>query len=315
MSTPATMRAWRIHGYGGPEVMRFEEAPVPTPGPGEILLRVETASVNPVDWKIREGYAKGAYQVTFPRVLGRDACGTIAARGADVSDLQSDERVAGVADRSRDGSHAEYVVLNAAEVGRVPAGVDEGFAAALGVAGLSAYIPLVEDARLAAGQRVLVQAGAGGVGSIAIQIARKLDAEVFATCGPANLEYVRGLGAQHALDYTANALALFHNAFDVVLDTLGGAEHVQSQALLKPGGALVCLNAAPIPDHAPRADIRIVRCRIGPTRERMERLLGWAADGTVRSVVTRTLPLAHAREAYAAVQSGHARGKLVLLAE
>lgn len=306
------MKAWRIHSHGGPEVMRFEEVPVPDPGLGEVLIRVRAASVNPADWKIREA-ASAAFAGKLPRVLGRDACGEVAAVGAEVAGLRVGDRVAGVADRGGDGTHAEYALLPASAVASVPAQVDDGFAAALGVSGMSAYIPLVEDAGLAPRQQVLIHAGAGGVGGIAIQIARHLEAHVAATCGPANLEYVRSLGAHRAIDYTREPLDALAGSFDVVLDTLGGEAHVRSQGLLKPGGVMVCLSAAAIPSHTPRPDVRIVASRVVTTRERLERVLAWAASGVLRSTVTRRLPLAEAKAAYAEVQAGHARGKLVLI--
>jgi NADPH:quinone reductase-like Zn-dependent oxidoreductase len=306
------MKALRIHAHGGPEVMRIEEVPVPSPGAGQVLIRVRAASVNPADWKIRE--AKSAASAgNLPRVLGRDASGEVAAVGAGVTGVKEGDRVAGVADRGGDGTHAEYALLPASAIAARPERVDDAFAAALGVAGMSAYIPLVEDAKLAAGQRVLVQAGAGGVGGIAIQIARHLGAEVSATCSPANADYVRALGAHQVIDYTRQPLEPLAGTFDVVLDTLGGEAHVRSQALLKPGGVMVCLNAAAVPAHAPRADVRIVTSRIVTTRERLEPLFGWAASGAVKSTVTKRFPLAQAAEAYAEVQTGHARGKLVLI--
>jgi NADPH:quinone reductase-like Zn-dependent oxidoreductase len=306
------MKAWRIHSHGGPEVMHFEDAPVPDPGPGQVLIRVRAASVNPADWKIREAKSV-AFAGKLPRVLGRDASGEVAAVGAEVAGLRVGDRVAGVADRGGDGTHAEYALLPASAVAGVPAQVDDAFAAALGVSGMSAYIPLVEDAALGPGQRVLIHAGAGGVGAVAIQIARHLGAQVAATCGPANLDYVRSLGAHEAIDYTRGPLDALAGSFDVVLDTLGGEAHVRSQALLKPDGIMVCLSAAAIPSHTPRPDIRIVTSRVVTTRERLERVFGWAASGVLKSTVSKRLPLAEAKAAYAEVQAGHARGKLVLI--
>ena len=313
MTLPTTMRAWRMHDYGGEEVMHFEEAPVPAPGHGEVLVRVHAASINPVDWKIREGMLRGSFAVAFPRVPGRDCAGTVAALGAGVEGLALGDAVAGLSSPTGDGCHAEYAVIAAQALAIKPKALGFPEAASLGVSGLSAFIPLVEDAALAKGMRVLIHAGAGGVGSLAVQIAKHLDAEILATCGTSNMDYVRGLGARQAIDYTRERLDAFSGQCDVVLDTLGGDAHLRSFILLKPGGVMVCLAAAPIPDQAPRPDVRVIRSQIRPTRARLERILEWAASGVIRPQVTRILPVAEALSAYASSKGGHVRGKIVLL--
>jgi NADPH:quinone reductase-like Zn-dependent oxidoreductase len=164
------LRALRIHGYGGPEVMRLEQAPRPVPKPGQVLVRVRAASVNPIDWKMRRGLMAKVFPIDFPRVLGRDCAGEM-----------EGGLVAGVSDPRTDGTHAEYALLPADQAAPVPEGLSPEEAASLCVTGISAYIALVETARVSGGHRVLVHAGAGGVGSLAIQIARQLGCEVFAT--------------------------------------------------------------------------------------------------------------------------------------
>lgn len=306
-----TMRAWRIHRYGE-AALQLEEVPVPAPGPGEALVRVAAASVNPVDWKIRDGLLKDAFSVNFPRVLGRDCAGTVAALGAGVEGLAPGDAVAGVTSPMGDGSHADFVVCAAKAIAKKPPALGFPEAASLGISALSAYIPLVEDARVAAGARVLIHAAAGGVGSVAVQIARHLGAEVVATCGPANLEYVRGLGARRVIDYTREDFAAAAGPCDVVFDTLGGEAHLRSFAALKPGGVMVCLTAAPIPAASPRSDVTVIRSQIRPTRERLDRVLEWAAGGVIRAQVTRVFPFEEAPAAYALSRTGHARGKIVL---
>ena len=312
MSIPKTMRAWRVHEFGGPEVLRLDTVPVPSPGPGEVLVEVAAASINPIDWKMRSGHLRGIVQIALPRALGRDCAGTIVALGAGVSGLAVGEAVAGLADPTRHGTHAEYAVLPAAQIAPIPAGVASEAAASLGVSGLSAYIPLVEDARLAAGQRVLIHAGAGGVGGLAIQIARHVGAEVLATCSAANRGYCIGLGAARAIDYVTEDFVTAAAGCDVVLDTIGGETHARSQRVLKPGGVLVALSAAPVPSAPPREDIRIVASRIQATRARLAQLLGWAVSGVLRSTVESRFPFERAPDAYRLSESGHARGKLVL---
>lgn len=291
------MRAVRIHGYGGPEVMRIDEVPIPT---GEVLVRVRAASVNPIDWKIRRGMLASMIPISFPRTLGRDCAGD-----------SNGKLIAGVADPRGEGTHAEYALLPPAATAPVPKGLTAVEAASLCVAGLSAWIPLVEAAKVQPGMRVLIHGGAGGVGSLAIQIARQLGATVVATSSRA--EYCRSLGAERVVDYRNEDFGRA-GPFDVVLDTLGGEAHVRSLQALKAGGVLVALSATPIPAHQPRADVRIEKPMIQATRERLARIFEWAVSRKLRPQVTRQFLLDDAHAAYAASEAGHGRGKIVLQA-
>jgi len=289
------MRALRIHGYGGPEVMRLDEVDDPSPSAGQLLLKVRAASVNPIDWKMRRGLLAKVFPLQFPRILGRDCAG------------ESDGRLyAGVADMRMDGTHAEYVLLPEGQAAPVPAGLDAASAASLCIAGLSAYIPLVEIAQVKRGMRVLVHAGAGGVGSLAVQIARQLGAEVVATASAENRDYCKSLGAAQVLDYRKEPLG---GGYDVVLDTIGGETHLRSIQALRPGGIVVALAAAPIPPGGKRADVRVAMAQIQPTRERLQRVF----ELGVRPQVKNKYVFAEAAAAYARSESGHARGKIVLL--
>lgn len=292
------MRAMRIHGYGGPEVMRLDEVPIPQPGAGHVLVKVRAASVNPIDWKMRRGLLKDIFPLTFPRTLGRD-CGGEA----------DGKLIAGVCDPRGEGTHAEYVVLPEMATAPVPVGLDAAEAASLCIAGLSAWIPLVEVANVRKGMRVLIHGGAGGVGCHAIQIARELGASVVATSTQA--DYCKQLGAERVVDYRKENF-LGAGPFDVVLDTLGGEAHVRSLRALKPDGVLVALSATPVPAHAPRTDVRVERPMIQATRERLERLFGWVVEGKLKPQLTRRFRLEKARDAYAAVEAPHGRGKIVL---
>lgn len=278
--------------------MRIDDVPTPSPSAGQLLVKVRAASVNPIDWKIRRGMLASLIPVAFPRTLGRDCAG------------ESNGRlIAGIADPRCEGTHAEYALLPEAAAATVPAAIDAPAAASLCVAGLSAWIPLVEVAKVQGGMRVLIHAGAGGVGSVAIQIARQLGATVVATS--TQTDYCRSLGAELVVDYRQVDVQKT-GPYDVVLDTLGGDVHVRSQQALKPGGVLVALSAAPIPSHMPRGDIRIERPGIQATRERLERIFDWAASGRIRPQVTRQFRLEDAHAAYAVSEAGHGRGKIVL---
>jgi NADPH:quinone reductase-like Zn-dependent oxidoreductase len=294
------MRALRIHGYGGLEVLCLEDVASPVPGKGQLLVKVRAASVNPIDWKMRKGLLAGLFPLSFPRTLGRDCAGDA---GGGL--------VAGVADMRTDGTHAEFALLPESQLAPVPAGLDAAAAASLCVAGLSALIPLVEIASLKKGSRILIHAGAGGVGSLAIQIARHLGAEVHVTASAANRDYCLSLGAARVIDYHKENFLNFA-PYDVVLDTLGGETHLRSMKALKMGGLLVALAAAPIPKNPAPSDIKVVMAQIQPSRERLARIFEWAASGVIRPQVTRRFSLEEGKAAYAASESGHGRGKIVL---
>lgn len=306
-----TMRAWRIHRYGGADALSWDTVPVPAPGAGELLVKVHAASVNPIDWKIREGMLAGVMPMELPKTLGRDCAGEVVAIGEGVVGVTLGDQVLGVASPGRDGTHAEFAVLAAAQSARIPRGVSEESAVCLGIAGLSAYIPLVEVAQVKSGERVLIHAGAGGVGGMGVQIAKLLGAHVVATCGPSNLEYVQSLGAEAVIDYTSEDFVAKAGACDVVFDTVGGDVHARSFDVLKPGGRLVYIAAKPVA-AATRSDVTLTAARVVPTTARLAVLLQWAAERRVKPQVGQTFPLSEARAAYERSQSGHARGKIVL---
>ncbi|MGH8740828.1 MAG: NADP-dependent oxidoreductase, partial [Burkholderiales bacterium] len=247
-----------------------------------------------IDWKMRQGLMA----VPLPRVLGRDGAGI---------DVASGERILGIGSPGRDGTHAEYALFAEGSAALIPQGTGFDEAAALGIAGLSAWISLVENAAVGPGQRVLIHAGAGGVGGFALQIARLRGAEVWTTCSAANADWCRALGAHRTIDYAAGDFTACGVIFDTVLDTLGGAVHARSAAVLKPGGVLAYLNAAPL-QQGLQKDVRVMPTEVRPTRERLERLLGLG----LRSPIERRFPLECGASAYELSRGGHARGKIVL---
>jgi NADPH:quinone reductase-like Zn-dependent oxidoreductase len=288
------MRALRIHAYGGAEVMRLDEVPVPRAGPGERLVKLGAASVNPIDWKMRQGLMSAS----LPRILGRDGAGV---------DVVTGERLLGIGSPGRDGTHAEYAVFAETACTTISSYLSFEEAACLGIAGLSAFIPLVENAALAKGQRVLIHAGAGGVGGFALQIARLRGAEVWTTCSARNAEWCRALGAHHAIDYERDDFTACGAIFDVVLDTLGGTVHARSATVLKPGGILAHLSAATI-QPVERKDVKVMPTEVRATRERLGALLALG----LRIPVERRFALDQGAEAYELSRGGHARGKIAL---
>lgn len=306
------MKAIQIRAFGGPEVMEFVETPEPMPGPNEVVVEVHAASVNPADCKMRDGSMNQYGALKLPRILGRDFSGTIAAVGAGISDLRPGDAVFGIADRLKDGTHAETHVIDAALVAKKPKTLSHIATAALGVAAASALTAFEIAAPVKAGDRILVHAGAGGVGHYAIQYARKKGAHVIATARADNHEFVKSMGAHEAIDYTAVDFSAAVTDCDLVLETLGGEAHVRSMRCLKPGGTLVWLNAAPLPQTAARGDIKVVHAIVKAARPQMERVGQLAAEGTLRPHVTATFPLERAAEAYALIETGRTRGKIVL---
>jgi NADPH:quinone reductase-like Zn-dependent oxidoreductase len=306
------MKAILIRAFGGPEVMEYADAPEPMPGPNEVVIDVHAASVNPADLKMRDGSMNQYGALKLPRILGRDFSGTIAAVGAGISDLRPGDAVFGIADRLKDGTHAETHVIDASLVAKKPKALSHIAAAALGVAAATAVTALETAAPVKSGDRVLIHAGAGGVGHYAIQYARKKGAHVIATARAENHDFVKSQGAHEAVDYTAVNFAEAVKDCDLVLDSLGGEAHFRSMDCLKSGGTLVWINAAPLPQSPARADIQVVHAIVKAARPQMERVGQLAAEGTLKPHVTATFPLERAAEAYTMVGTGRTRGKIVL---
>jgi len=303
-----------IDDYGGAEAMRFGERPDPAPGPRDVLVRVAAASVNPIDWKMRDGMLRGAMALRMPYGLGRDFCGTVVGFGAEAKAFAVGDTVFGVVDGLRGGAQSELVATDQDLVARKPRGLDDVAAAALPLAGATAMIALEETGHLAAGERVLIHGGAGGVGGIAVQIAKARGAWVAATCSGSNLDYVRGLGADRVIDYRSEDFAAALGDLDLVFDTVGGEVHRRSQAVLRPGGRLIYIAAAPLPQGAARPDITVARADIRTRRPVLERIAALVEAGKLKPEVSAVLPLAQAAKAYAMVQAGNFRGKIVLRA-
>ncbi|HWI57176.1 MAG TPA: NADP-dependent oxidoreductase, partial [Bacillota bacterium] len=216
MTMTATMKAVRIHAFGGPEVLAYEEVPRPEPAIDQILVRVHAAGVNPVDWKIRQGLLGAS---PLPQTMGSDFSGMVEAVSPEVHEFHVGDLVFGVV-AEESGSYAEYTVAPVSRVARKPEGLDEVHAAALPIASLTAWQALFDAARLRAGQKVLIHAAAGGVGSFAVQFAHWKGAQVIGTASARNQDYVRGLGVDQFIDYHATRFEEVVQGADVVLDTV-----------------------------------------------------------------------------------------------
>jgi len=311
------MRAICYENYGGPDVLAIVETAAPEIGEDEVLIRVEAASLNPFDWKLRKGLLREFISVDFPLTPGRDGCGTIVRLGKAVPELAQGglaegQRVSFISSRLQSGSCAEFAAVRASDF-TVPAPQNLSVAesAALPLVGLSAFNALVDTASLEAGMRVLIHGGSGGVGSIAIQLARHLGAEVYSTCSGASVERVTGLGAE-AIAYDEVDFADAVSDCDVVLDTVGGRVHEKSYEVLKPGGCLVYLQAAPFRDRSREFDVDTRQAIVLNRTANLRHVIDLAADGIIRPVIGRELPFEEFDRAFAQAEAGRAGGKIVL---
>jgi NADPH:quinone reductase-like Zn-dependent oxidoreductase len=303
-----TMKAVRIHRYGGSEVLQYEDVPRAQPGPGEVLVRVHAAGVNPVDWKIRQGYMKRE----LPLILGWDFSGVIERIGPDVSDWTEGIEVYSRPDLSRDGAYAEYIVVRAPELARKPKSLDHIHAAAVPLAALTAWQSLFDAGGLAAGQRVLIHAAAGGVGTFALQLAKWKGAFVIGTASARNHEFLRGLGVDEVVDYQQKRFEDVVHDVDMVFDTMAGETQQRSWQVLKKGGILVSILGEPPEEEAAKHGVRRAFVFVQPNAAQLTEIAALVDTGKLRPVVETVLPLSEARQAQDQSQSGHTRGKIVL---
>jgi len=305
------MRAILFDDFGGPEVLYLGKSPDPVAGPGEIQVDIHAASVNAADSKVRAGPRAGEPVLDLPHILGRDFSGVVRSLGAGVTDFAPGDAVFGVTERGTEGCYAEVISVPAALAARKPDTMSHVEAAALSLTGLTALVALEDEAKLAAGQRVLIHGGAGGVGSFAVQYARHVGAYVMVTGRAVNHDYLRGLGADETIDYTQQNFAQVVSDCDVVFDTIGGEVHARSFAVLKPGGKLIHIAPPPKNFTPPRDDVTVTRPHVGRDRAHLERVLELVAEGAVKPPEIKALPLSEARQAHELSQAGHVRGKIV----
>ncbi len=307
-----TMRAIRQDVLGGPEVLREVEVSRPEPGLSQILVRMHAAGVNPTDWAHR------AYPIFLgppPFTLGWDVSGVVEATGFGVTLFKPGDEVFGMLPYPHGvGSHAEYVTGPARAFALKPASLDHVRAGALPLAALTAWQALADTARVSAGQRVLVHAAAGGVGHLAVQIAKARGAYVIGTASAGNHELVRGLGADELIDYRTTDFAAAAGDADVVLDTVGGDYPARSLPTLRPGGVLVSLLPFPaeVGTEAARLGVSAQVMLVEADHGGMTAIAGLVTEGKLRPVIAGTFPLADAAKAHAIGETRHVAGKLVL---
>ena len=307
-----TMKAVCIYAYGGPDVLRYDDIPRPHPGAGEVLVRIHAAGINPVDWQIREGRLQEMLHYTFPLVLGWDFSGVVESLGSGLTRMKAGDEVFCRPDIARDGAYAEFIVVRESEVALKPRAVDHLHAAALPLAGLTAWQTLFDAGTLAAGQRVLIHAAAGGVGHLAVQLAKGKGAHVIGTAAERNHDFLRQLGVDQVVDYNTERFEDVVRPVDLVLDTIGGETQDRSWKVLKPGGILVSIVRPPKAEIAAGLGVRSAFVFTQPNAGQLAEIATLVDAEKLKVIVETILPLSDATRGQELSQRGHGRGKIVL---
>jgi NADPH:quinone reductase-like Zn-dependent oxidoreductase len=297
------MRAVLVHETGGPDVLRLEDVPQPQAGEGQVLVRVRAVAVNPIDWKFRSGMVPK----DLPAVLGSDIAGTVEQSRAE--GFTEGEAVFGFA---ASGGYAEYAAAPGALLAKRPGSLTDVQAAALPVAGLTAWQGLFDRGGLSSGQTVLIAGAAGGVGHLAIQFAKHAGARAIGIGSPRNRDYVLGLGADEYVDYTSQTLADAVSDVDLAFDTVGGESTAAMLGTVRKGGALVTIAGAAPEQQASERGVRAELLIMSPSAEQLEKVAGLVAGGEVKVEIAETLPLSEIARAHELSETGHTRGKIVL---
>jgi len=304
-----TMKAVRIHSFGGPDVLKFEDLPCPEPKQDEVLVRVVAASVNPIDYKIRLG--QRVKQDELPLTMGCDISGRVARCGTRVRDWKEGDAVFAMLAR-RSGGYAEYVTLKASEIARKPRSLDHEHAAAVPLAAITAWQGLVDYGALKRGQRVLIHGAAGGVRHFAVQIAKSIGAEVIVTGASADAGFLHAMGASQVIDYQTKHFEHEVHDVDLVFDLIGGETRERSWAVIKRGGTLVSTVGQPSKETARAHGVRAVGYVSHPNAIELADIAQLIDNGRIKPFVQSSYPLNEAAKAQDHLEHDHARGKTVL---
>ncbi len=309
------VKASRITGYGGSEVTVLGDVPKPEAVGGQVVVQVHAAGVNPFDAKLRAGNFKDSISLELPATLGGDVAGVVTEVGPGVSGIAVGDEVYGSTNATGGaGSFAEFTAVAAGQLAPKPPRTSFTDAGALPLAGSSAYQVIVEHLGVSKGQKVLIHGGAGGIGSLAIQIAKHLGAHVITTVSAQDREFARELGADETIDYRAESFTDLVRDCDAVLDTVGGDVTKDSLRVLRPGGGLASMQLFGPLEGAEQYDVEVIPVRGKATAERLTKLAELVGQGAVRPIIDKTFPLEQAGDALTYLQEGHPRGKVVVQA-
>ncbi len=315
------MRAAILEGYGGADRFRIGDVEKPSPGSGQLLVRVKAAGVNPVDWKIRKGGMRLVLPARFPLVLGFDVAGVVESVGPEVDRFEPGDAVYAMLDSRHGGGYAEWAVVGQAAAALKPERLSYEEAAAVPLAALTALQALRDRGEMAQGEKVLVNGGSGGVGHFAVQIAAALGARVVATASGRNLDFLRELGVERTIDYGKEDFTQDEETFDVVFDAVAGSSFQECDFILGEGGVYV--TTVPGPGDVFRSIVSSVAglfgqarrarwMRVKPSGEDLALLGNLIDQGRLRPVLDQVFPLEEIRQAHEASEAGHVRGKIVV---
>ncbi len=308
------MKAIQINNYGGPDVLEIKEIEKPKPGFGQVLIEAYASCINPVDVILREGHMAKMMPMQFPATLGSDVAGVVAEVGDGVEHFKPGDKVygSGISLAGASGAFAEFVATPAGLISTMPNNIGFNEAAAAVLTGVSAVQALVEHINVQPGQKVLIHGGAGGIGTVAVQIAKKLGAHVVATAATDEIEYVKGLGADEVIDYKAQKFEEVLSDVDAVFDTVGGETYTRSFKVLKRGGVIVSM-VAPIDEKlAEESGARAITQFSKVNTEHLSMLTKFIEDGTVKVHIDKVFPFDNIKDAFQAQEAGGVKGKVAI---
>ncbi len=308
------MKAAQIEAYGDASVVRINEVATPSVGPGKVLVEVHASSINPFDTTIREGYMKENIPLNLPATLGGDLAGVVKEVGEGVTNVAVDDKVYGQANvvAGNSGAFAEFALTSAEQLAKMPDNLDFQQAASLPLVGVSAWQALTQHIQLQAGQKLFIHGGAGGIGSVAIQIAKHVGAFVAVTATGEGVDFVKQLGADQVVDHKIEDFTQVLSDFDAVFDTTPGQDFTRSLAILKPGSVAVSMLSEADPIVVQESDVTAVTQSTKVTHEALDALRNLIEGAIVTPQIDRVLPLEQIQEAFRVRESGNVRGKVVL---
>ena len=306
------MKAIRIHEFGGPDVLKYEDAPQPVPAADEVLIKVHASGVNPVDSKIRAGHAQGKFPISFPLIPGWDVSGEIEEVGNAVLNFRKGDEVYSRPDPTRNGTYAEYVVVKADQVNQKPKSINHDKAAAVALAGLTAWQGLFTHGDLQDGQKVLIHGASGGVGTYAVQFAKWKGAHVIGTASTDNIDFLYELGADDVIDYKNEKFEEEVKDVDLVFDLIGGDTQKKSLQVIKNGGRLITTVKPENQEEAKLKNIHIEGFMAQSLPGDLQQIADLIDSGKVKPVISEIIPIENAAEAHEKIEKGHTRGKIVL---